>query len=47
MNKIVSWCFVVFWVIVLVLTFMGKMMLAMDLMAIGMLADALRCVIKK
>lgn len=36
------WCYfmVVYWAVVLVLTFMNQMMLSMDLMAIGMFAMA-------
>ncbi len=34
-DKIIAWFFVILWAIVLILTFMNKMMPAMDLMAIG------------
>ncbi len=45
-NKIIAWFFVIFWAIVLYLTLTNKMMLAMDLMAIGMFLDAIKCLIK-
>ena len=45
-NKIIAWFFVILWAIVLYLTLTNKMMLAMDLMAIGMFLDAIKCLIK-
>lgn len=45
-SKVVAWFFVILWAIVLYLTFTNKMMLAMDLMAIGMFLDAVKCLIK-
>ncbi|MBD7894871.1 MULTISPECIES: hypothetical protein [Limosilactobacillus] len=45
-NKYVAWFFVILWAVVLFLTFTNKMMLAMDLMAIGMFLDAIKCLIK-
>lgn len=45
-NKVIAWFFVILWAIVLILTFMNKMMPAMDLMAIGMYLDAIVCLIK-
>ncbi|MCI1974312.1 MAG: hypothetical protein LKJ51_00120 [Limosilactobacillus sp.] len=45
-SKVTAWFFVILWAIVLILTFMNKMMLAMDLMAIGMFLDAVVCLIK-
>lgn len=44
--KMVAWFFVALWAVVLILTLMNKMMLAMDLMAIGMFLDAIKCLIK-
>lgn len=40
-EKVVTWFFVLYWAVVLVITLMNKMMLSMDLMAIGMLLCAL------
>lgn len=45
-SKVVAWFFVILWAIVLILTFMNKMMSAMDLMAIGMFLDAIVCLIR-
>lgn len=46
-GKLVDYLFIAFWAVVLVITLMNKMMLAMDLMAIGMLLSAIRCGVKK
>ena len=45
-DKIIAWFFVILWAIVLILTFMNKMIPAMDLMAIGMFLDAIVCLIR-
>lgn len=49
MNWKKSWNYlmVVYWAVVLVLTVMNKMMLSMDLMAIGMLAMAIVAAARK
>lgn len=39
--KFLTWFFICFWAVTLIVTFMGKMMIAMDLMAVGMLLGAL------
>ena len=36
MNRVITGGLTLFWIVVLILTFMNKMMLAMYLMAIGM-----------
>lgn len=41
MSNAISIVRVIFWLIVLILCLCNKMMLAMDLMAIGMLAEAI------
>lgn len=40
-RKVFLWIMVVLWAVVTVLSFDNKMMLAMELMGIGMLAEAL------
>lgn len=46
-QKVSTWFFIIYWAIVLVLTLLNKMMLSMDLMAIGMLLCALERLIPK
>lgn len=46
-QKVITWFFIIYWAVVLVLTFMNKMMLSMDLMAIGMLLCALERLLPK
>lgn len=41
MNNVMNIIRVIFWLIVLILCLCNKMMLAMDLMAIGMLAETI------
>lgn len=40
MTRVFAWIRVCFWFVVLVLVLAGKMMPAMDLMALGMLLEA-------
>lgn len=40
-KRFLTWFFICYWAIVLVVTLMNKMMLSMDLMAVGMLLGAL------
>lgn len=46
MIKVVNWIRILFWLVVLVLTFTNQMMLAMDWMAVGMFLEAVWCLIK-
>lgn len=43
MNKTIDIIWIIFWLIVLVLSLTNMMMVAMDLMAVGMLAEAAIC----
>ncbi|WP_413627971.1 hypothetical protein R4B61_01935 [Fructilactobacillus vespulae] len=44
MKKTISWGLVILWIFTLGLLMMGKGMLAMYLMVIGMLVDSLKCI---
>lgn len=43
MEKVVDIIKVIFWLVTLIATFMGKMMLAMYLMSVGMFLEACYC----
>lgn len=47
MVRLINWLRVIFWFIVVILTFSNRMMLAMDWMAVGMFLEACWCLAQR